>query len=105
MTTVTNVVLDDAGRPASNIQVQIVLQTSAGKTVTSAFSGPTEINPRTTTYTDVEGFWTLNLFGNDSITPAGTRYQVTHVISTGNQVTNFVVPTASGTHTLASLVV
>lgn len=108
MTTVTNSVRNEAGGPASNILVTITLLSSTGTALTEAFDGEIEINPTAVTRTDVEGVWTLDLYPNPSITPASTKYQVTHSTLPTSQIVTFVVPADGATpftHHLGDLTV
>ena len=105
---VTNTLVDEDGIPASSVVVQIVLLSSTFAPLSEAFDGNVEINPNHNLHADVEGTWTLNLFPNAQITPAGTVYQVTHVLPAGDQVVRFVVPVDGATpsiHPLSTLVV
>lgn len=108
MTVVTNSLRNEADLPQAKVPVNIVLLSSTGSLLTSAFIDTIEIDPNVSTVTDVDGTWTLHLYANDEITPTGTQYEVTHVLSTGNQTSLFVVPSDGATpvtHHLSELVV
>lgn len=102
MTTVTNIVTNAASEPLADIRVEILLLTGDGPAWTE---DDVQIISRTSTLTEVDGSWSLDLIPNSSITPDNTIYQAVHYVpGVVNPVITFVVPDDAGPHTLVSLV-
>lgn len=95
MTTVTNTLVNETNTPLSDILIEVTLVTEVGQ---NAFVGDVQIASRVTVRTDGDGQWSLDLFPNADISPAGTQYRVRQFIpGFFDQVTVFTVPVEGAT--------
>lgn len=86
---ITNTLVDAAGTPVSGVTVRAQLVPATA----FASDGSSEIIRSTSTTSDVDGIWTLNLTRQDDITPAGSWW----VISEGSTTHTITVPAADST--------
>lgn len=78
--TITNTVKDLNGTPIVGVSVDILLKPSGAFRIDDS----TEIAPKETVVTDVNGTWSVNLERTSNISPANSHYLVTEKIPVAN---------------------